>query len=133
QGDYCADNPATWGSVERSQFYGKDCGTSFSAPAVTGIAALVLEQLQKTVTGLLNPPQPLPSTLRAVLLHSADDKQGAYFTNIDAKVKAYEGPDFVTGWGLVNAAAAVEIVADNRVRESKLDATCDNKTFDFDV
>jgi subtilisin family serine protease len=127
--------PDAEGSPEHRNFYGVDCGTSLSAPVVSGIAALMLDQY-RTTTGLnvdVNPP--LPSTLRAIAIHGAWDATGSYgFPNRDVgMVKAYPGPDFTTGWGLINAAQSVGIIERSEFLEGTIESTCSQQTYEFDV
>ncbi len=72
--------------------YGSYSGTSMSAPTVTGILALMLEQfLQK---GITNPPTAL---VKAILLNTADEA-------------GRDGPDYQYGWGIADAKAAVDLI-----------------------
>lgn len=89
-------------------------GTSMAAPAVTGIAALMLEQYAATFGVDIDVAPPLPSTLKAILIQSADDLAGTDPTiNFDtgAAVTYGVGPDWATGYGVANAEEAVRIVA----------------------
>jgi len=119
----------------RQQFYATDCGTSFAAPVISGILALVLEQYRATfaVDPDVNPP--LPSTLRGILIHTAVDKRtfADPFPNKDGTVQAFDGPDFATGWGMVNAAAAVDVTARKLFIEDEIAAECEVKTFSFPI
>ena len=103
-----------------SQSYTNLCGTSMAAPVVTGIIALMMEAYIDTF-GLENgswAPPIAPSTYKAILIHTATDlvKTEAYkdreFENPDTgeAVIYYEGPDFATGWGLVNADSATKVI-----------------------
>ena len=67
-------------------------GTSFSTPAVTGVAAL-LEQRYLAVLGTL----PSAALLKAILCQTATDL-------------GQEGPDAVYGFGIVNARAGVDLI-----------------------
>ncbi|MEM8766652.1 MAG: S8 family serine peptidase [Pseudomonadota bacterium] len=91
-------------STEFTVRYKSDCGTSMAAPAVTGLLALMMEKasIEKIEIGM-------PSTYRALLIHSATDlvssDPGA------TAVPTYPGPDLPSGWGLVNADAAVTLTS----------------------
>jgi hypothetical protein len=68
-------------------------GTSMSAPVVTGISALVAQQWRKTFgSGFPNAP-----TMKALLIAGATDLGNA-------------GPDYVYGFGLVDAKNSVDLV-----------------------
>ena len=71
-------------------------GTSMSAPVVTGLVGL-MRQAWDDETG--NAPPPLPSTFKAILCHTSED-----VWNI--------GPDYRTGWGVVQAEQAIARMAD---------------------
>jgi len=79
-------------------------GTSMSAPAVAGAVALLLEQYRS-----VKEFDPLPSTLKAILMHTAQDLGPA-------------GPDFRFGYGLVDVKAAVDLLRDHPddVTEAKI-------------
>ena len=122
----CANMPA--GKVmPRRNFYVPQSGTSVAAPVVTGILALVLEEMVASLELDLNTKPPLPSTLRAIAIHSATDQNDPqpWFTNSEGlDVYAFRGPDFASGYGLVNAAAAVDVVRSGLFREGSIEATC---------
>jgi len=80
-----------------SSSYGTLSGTSMSSPVVTGICALLTEQWRKTFNG----QSPTPETLKTLLIAGADDL-------------GIPGPDYVYGFGLVDAKASVDLIlADN--------------------
>lgn len=81
--------------------YSIKTGTSMSTPAVSGVAALLTEWYR---TSLL-PGGPAPSTLRAILLHSAKDLNTAPLVTA-----TLDGPDFVYGFGIARAEAALDLV-----------------------
>lgn len=108
-------------------------GTSMASPVIAGTVALILQAFGT---------QPLPSTLRAVLAHTAtdivgNDIVGGGFNNpdINAPVAAFVGPDFATGYGLVNASAAVELIQETpgNIIEDEITGTCDKKMRTFNV
>jgi subtilisin family serine protease len=135
-------------SYSAPPYYGSSNGTSAAAAAVTGTLALVLQRYASVYhVPDLNVRAPLPSTLRAVMIHTAEDKAGtsAWFCNNDgpptavcpvagdpghAVVQATPGPDFVTGWGLIDAEKAVDIVAKQLLREGTVNE-CETKTYTF--
>lgn len=101
-----------------TQGYTTKCGTSMAAPVVSGIIGLMMDQYQDTY-GV--EPNLQPATYKAMLVHSAHDmvKTEAFadreFNNPDTgePVVYHAGPDFATGYGLVDAHAARQIVADS--------------------
>lgn len=106
------------------------CGTSMAAPVVSGIIALMMNQFQDTFGNL---PR-LPSTYKAMLVHTAKDlvKARRYatreFNNPDTNnpVLYHAGPDFATGYGLVDADAARDIVTRSaQWREATINSTGD--------
>jgi len=68
-------------------------GTSAAAPVVSGVYSLLHEMQSSNYT-----EEFLSSTYRALLLHTAFE------------VGEYDGPDFESGWGLVNAFGAVSLM-----------------------
>jgi len=72
--------------------YGGACGTSMAVPSVSGTTALILEDWRRT-----HRADPLPSTIKALLLHSATDLGNP-------------GPDYAFGFGLINAKSAIDLV-----------------------
>ncbi|MCH2133998.1 MAG: S8 family serine peptidase [Phycisphaerales bacterium] len=75
--------------------YSVRSGTSMATPVVTGIIGLMAEALEQASGGSRTA---LPSTIRMILCHTAEDRG-----NI--------GPDYQTGWGLVDAEKAVAEIA----------------------
>lgn len=119
-----------------SQGYTGKCGTSMAAPVVSGIVALLAEQYQATFG--VAPSNLRPSTYKAILVQTADDREKtrAYldreFNNPDTgqSLLYHAGPDFVTGFGLVNADEARRLIGDSsRWRESNAGTTGDVDTF----
>jgi hypothetical protein len=85
------------------------CGTSMAAPAVSGISGLIIEQFRTTFGG----GDPLPSTVKALLIHTAVD--------LDDGTSYYNpGPDYASGYGRIDAQAAVDGVIAQRVHEDQV-------------
>jgi hypothetical protein len=96
------------------------CGTSMAAPAVSGISGLIIEQFRTTFGG----GDPLPSTVKALLIHTAVD--------LDDGTSYYNpGPDYASGYGRVDAQAAVDELIAQRVRQDQVsDGQVDSFTVD---
>ena len=123
-------------SCHTSNRYVSKSGTSMASPAVAGVHGLLLEAWQNTYNvplGLTvdsNPP--LPSTLRAILIQTAtdivsNDVRNQVHGEIDSdsnagngndgsgRVSATVGPDFSTGFGMIDAQAAVNLLENARM------------------
>ena len=100
--------------------YGEFCGTSQAAPVVTGIAALMFEQYRLNYSR-----DPLPSTIKGILIHTAMDLEISGNTGDPAT----DGPDYKHGYGLVNAKEAIEQVRNKGLIESSVSITGENKTY----
>jgi hypothetical protein len=75
------------------------CGTSMATPAVGGIVALMIQEWRNQGFGGPN-DRPLPALVKALLVHTARDQ-------------GQDGPDFIYGYGEVNAQAAIDFIRSN--------------------
>lgn len=112
-------------------------GTSMASPVVAGVLALMLEGWEQTFSlpqgTTLDAAPPLPSTLRAVIVHTATDVvsnnvRNATSAEVDSDSNpgngndglgvptATAGPDFATGWGLLDARAAVDLLLEQKTQ-----------------
>ena len=98
-------------------------GTSMAAPYVAGIAALMNQAYMEKIGDNTHTKSLRNSTSKAILIHTADDMidDVGFARSVQSDVLAAtggktsvrvtygKGPDFVTGWGGVNAAKALEM------------------------
>jgi len=85
--------------------YTQMSGTSMSGPNVTGTLVLLQQLYKETHDG--NPMR--ASTLKGLVIHSADE------------AGAHPGPDYIFGWGLVNAERAANIIIEDDVMQNSID------------
>lgn len=120
--DVVANGDGLYSSLNASNTaYGTYSGTSMSTPNACGSAALLVQQY-----GQLFPGQAMrASTLKGLLIHTADDRGNA-------------GPDYKFGWGLVNVKAAADLLIDHqafpnklRVTENQITSTITTRTHSF--
>ena len=94
--DLVANGTTLYSSLATSDdAYGLLSGTSMAAPVVTGSLALLQEHYRATH----GDAQPRSATLRALVVHTADEAGDA------------PGPDYRFGWGLLNTATAAEVIS----------------------
>ena len=91
-------------------------GTSTASPMVAGAVALLLESFRDDLGYEIENAPPRPSTLKALLIHSAQDLSldrapAREVANPDTgEGEIYgKGPDFVTGYGLLDVKAAMAL------------------------
>jgi len=75
--------------------YGNMSGTSMATPSVSGAAGLLLQLYKDN----FNTDEVLSSTMRALLIHTAEEAGPAV------------GPDYMNGWGLVNTEKAAMLIS----------------------
>ncbi|MBR6125290.1 S8 family serine peptidase, partial [Candidatus Saccharibacteria bacterium] len=93
------------------------CGTSLSSPIVSGVVALMYQKFRNKTGMPLDLFSMRNSTTKAMLIHTAVDMEGSH-SIVDVNktmgkfvnVRYGKGPDFITGWGRVNAKGALDII-----------------------
>lgn len=107
-------------SADTDRAYTRVTGTSFSCPSASGSAMLLVQLYDRLFEGQAM----RASTLKGLLLHTADDL-------------ARPGPDYQSGWGLINVKAAAQLMRlhahatpeSHHMVELKLDASQSTQTF----
>jgi subtilisin family serine protease len=96
-------------STQPGGTYGPSSGTSMATPHISGITSLLIQRYRT----VFSKEAYLPSTIKAVLLHTAKDLRDtfAYYT---------PGPDFASGYGIADALAAYEVLSTTLVLEGQL-------------
>ncbi|MEP1782799.1 S8 family serine peptidase, partial [Reichenbachiella sp.] len=89
--------------------YTAKSGTSMSTPATIGTVALLQQHYHN-----LNTVYMRAATVKALLINTADE------------AGANPGPDFASGWGLVNAERAAEVISNNGVNSIVEELTLNN-------
>lgn len=84
-------------------------GTSMATPVVAGVAALVLQEANTQNIAMI------PAAMKALLIQTAQDVQGIGQSN--------PGPDYATGWGIVDAEAAINLMRQSGLTQATLNAT----------
>jgi hypothetical protein len=118
--------------VSDNHTVGEDCGTSFAAPIVAGVIALMAEKHQKASAGAA-PLQ--PSTYKAILIETAIPLTGStYNPDIGGPLHYAAAPNYATGFGLVDGQGAVDATADShRWVEGSLAKVPDTQEYCVDV
>lgn len=120
--DVVANGDSVYSSISSSDVaYAYYNGTSMASPNACGSAALLIQQHAQ-----LFPGQGMrSSTLKGLLIHTADDLGNA-------------GPDYKTGWGLVNVKASADLIADHdanplkqRIIENQVSTAVQTRTHSF--
>lgn len=112
--------------------YGTFSGTSMSSPNVSGSSSLVQQMYRQKFNAF-----PRSSTLKGIILHTADDvvtmtqSGGGGWGN---PAGTFPGPDYLTGWGMMNTTRAVGVIAsDNLTSFVKELSLAQGQTYTFPV
>ncbi|RJP49241.1 MAG: hypothetical protein C4583_12945 [Anaerolineaceae bacterium] len=108
-------------STGSSSGYTTMCGTSMAAPAVSGISALLIQQYRASNSNV----DPLPSTIKALLIHGADDLN-------DSTSYYNPGPDYASGYGRVNAVTSADLIRNQNVLQGSVTNGA-NQTYNISV
>ncbi|MEP0862290.1 MAG: S8 family serine peptidase, partial [Ignavibacterium sp.] len=95
--DIVANGDQLYSTLPNNTF-GYKSGTSMAAPNVTGSLALLLQYYKNTHNNTV----PLSSTLKAIVIHTADEAG----ENL--------GPDYKYGWGLLNTYKAAQLISQDQ-------------------
>jgi hypothetical protein len=96
----CKVSGGTIKSTVPGDAYGTSCGTSMATPAAAGSTALLFQRFRQlcSASGV-----PLPSTIKALLIHGARDLD-------DATAWYNRGPDFASGYGRIDLPRSIDLV-----------------------
>ncbi|MFK7787264.1 MAG: S8 family serine peptidase, partial [Crocinitomicaceae bacterium] len=94
--DICAVGSSVYSTIDPNN-YGTKSGTSMACPGVAGVLAQLYEAY-KDLNGGSNPESAL---MKASILNTADDLGNS-------------GPDFIYGWGRINARRAFDVLSNNQ-------------------
>jgi MYXO-CTERM domain-containing protein len=115
---------AAYDEREEEWTYGEFGGTSSAAPVATGVAALLLEALGDATDRDLELEPFRPATVRAILMETADDMVYETAAVMDRNnpdtgepVTFGPGPDFATGFGMLDAVGAIALAEEGRYHE----------------
>jgi len=111
--DISAKGTSVISTIENNE-YGTKSGTSMSCPGVSGTLAVLYEAYESTFG-----EWPESGLIKGIVLNSADDIGNA-------------GPDFIHGWGRINARKAYEIISNQSFLSDSV-STSDSVQFTISV
>jgi len=91
----CTATPPGTGTCNQTSTYGTMCGTSMATPAVAGVIAQYIEDWRARGFGN-STARPLPALVKAMVMQTAKDA-------------GQDGPDYIFGYGTVDARALLEL------------------------
>lgn len=112
--DLCANGTNILSTMPNNK-YAEKSGTSMASPSAAGAGALLYEHFLNT-----HNRNPLAAEIKGLLIHGAKDLDDT-------------GPDYKTGWGLINAKTSAGLITDNALRSGVINNTNETSTFDFTV
>jgi hypothetical protein len=101
--DLCA-NGSSVVSTDLDNTYSSKSGTSMSSPSAAGTSALLVEHF-KSVVGV----SPRPDLMKTLMIHGARDIANA-------------GPDYSTGWGIIDAQTSYQLISNGHFAEAQVTA-----------
>lgn len=127
------DGPPTLGkSSVGSLDWAPHCGTSWASAFVSGIATRIAQSWRSRHGAF-----PSNSTLKAALVQGAVDiaelRLPDSVTVGGATPRTYPGPDFLTGFGLVNASDSYSLLESGRLIQGELTRTGETQRFCFEL
>ena len=107
--------PGIYSTIDNNS-YAEFVGTSQAAPVVTGSLALLLQDIKVNVPAY---PEPLNSTLKALIVHTAEPESGG----------AFGGPTYSSGWGRLRIKNAIDKARSESFAEGTVNAFDNTRTF----
>ncbi|MCK4522447.1 MAG: S8 family serine peptidase [Nanoarchaeota archaeon] len=118
-GDEVGGDGGIWSTITGNT-YGGMTGTSMASPAVSGIIALMHEHYRNYNSN----QNPVPALVKGILIHTAQDLGNT-------------GPDYIYGWGLVNATKAMDYITNDTTKDlffsNNITSQGNNKTYTFEL